>query len=136
MDRSTTPPPPVSPHTYTHHYLRLAAVSLTVVVRSNHLKLKIRPPHVAIHDGRFDHAAVRFDDEAVFAVLGVFPGGRGDDEPVRHRAVVASVFVQSLDNRKRYNGTMARPFRSSRVFGRTEAECTLKPMSHDPFEVG
>lgn len=83
-------------HKYTHHYIRLAAVSSAIVVRSNHLKLKMRPPHVAVHDGRLHHAAVRLDDEAVFAIFGFFPSRRGNDQPVHHRAVVTSVLVQGL----------------------------------------
>ncbi len=71
-------------------------MSLTIVVCSNHLKLKVWPPHVAVHDRRLHHAAVWFDDEAVFAIFSVFTSGRGNDQPVHHRTVVTSVLVQSL----------------------------------------
>lgn len=80
----------------THHYLCFAAVSSTVVICRHHLKLEVRPPHVAVHDGRLHHAAVRLDDEAVFAVFGLFAGRRRDDEPVRHGAVVTGVSVEGL----------------------------------------
>lgn len=83
---------------FTHHYLRLAAVSLTVVVRGDHHKLKIRPPHVAVHDGRLHHAAVRVDDEAVLAVFGAFASRGLNDQTVQHSAVVTRVFVQGLGN--------------------------------------
>lgn len=83
---------------YTHHYLRFAAVPLAVVVRGDHLELKIRPPHVAVHDGRLHHAAVRLDNEAVFAVFAVFAGRRRDDEPVHHGTVVTGVLVEGLRN--------------------------------------
>lgn len=80
----------------THHYLRLAAVPLTIVVRGNHLKLKIRSPHVPVHDRRLHYSAVWLNDKSVLAVFCVSTSLRGDDEPVHHWTVVPSVFIQSL----------------------------------------
>lgn len=84
----------------THHDLCLVAVTLTIVVSSNHLKLEIGAPHVAVHDGCLHDATVRLDDEAVLAVLGLFAGRRGDDEAIHHGTVVTSVSVQGLETRE------------------------------------
>lgn len=84
----------------THHYLCLVAVTLTIVVSSNHLKLEIRPPHVTVHDGCLHDATVWLDDEAVLAVFGLFAGRRGDDEAIHHGTVVTSVSVQGLKTRE------------------------------------
>lgn len=84
----------------THHYLSLAAVTLSIVVSSNHLKLEIWPPHVPVHDGRLHDATVRLDDEAILAVFGLFASRRGDDEAVHHGTVITGVLVQGLESRK------------------------------------
>lgn len=75
-------------------------MTLTVVVSSNHLKLEIRPPHVAVHDGCLDDATIWLDYEAVLAVLGLFAGRRGDEEAIHHGTVVTSVLVQGLEARE------------------------------------
>lgn len=81
-------------------------MSSTIVVRRHHLKLEVRPPHVAVHDGRLHHAAIGLDDEAVFVVFGVFAGRkRWDDEAVRHGAVVTSVLIEGLQRKKKKEKT-------------------------------
>lgn len=87
---------------WTHHYFRFAAMPSTVVIRRHHLKLEVRPPHVAVHNGRLHHTAIRLDDKAVFAVFGFFAGlRRWDDEAVCHGAVITSVLIEGLQKKKK-----------------------------------
>lgn len=77
----------------THHHVGTVAEALAVVVGGDDLEGEVGAPHIAVADCRLDDARVRLDHKAV--VGGALLGG-GDDQPVRHGAVIPRVHVSGL----------------------------------------